>query len=154
VCVGLYRLYCNILIYIIMTLCQFFPWLWKQVGISGRGSNIIGYLQKKINCSFTIFKDDHSRVIPVLFLAQQNAQGDLFVLICVSCFALSVNICILTSSLKLLSGFWPNFTGMIHGWSPTKVAQMCPVNFISRSQGHFYHLTYLNNQLKLFKQLQ
>ena len=31
-------------------------------------------------------------------------------------------------------GFWPNFTGMILGWSSCKVVQMVPVHCISRSQ--------------------
>ena len=33
-----------------------------------------------------------------------------------------------------LVGFWPNFTGMILGWSSFKVVQMVPVHCISRSQ--------------------
>ena len=37
--------------------------------------------------------------------------------------------------MKPLIGFWPNFTGMIPGWSPTKVVQSIPVGCISRSQG-------------------
>jgi len=40
-----------------------------------------------------------------------------------------------TSSLKPLIGFWPNFTGMIPGWSPIKVVQTVPVGCISRSRG-------------------
>jgi len=40
-----------------------------------------------------------------------------------------------SSPLKPLIGFWPNFTGMIPGWSPTKVVQIVPVGCISRSQG-------------------
>ena len=40
-----------------------------------------------------------------------------------------------TSSPKPLIGIWPNFTGMILGWSSFKVVQMIPVHFISRSQG-------------------
>ena len=35
---------------------------------------------------------------------------------------------------KPLIGFWPNFTGMILGWSSFKVVQMVPVRCISRSQ--------------------
>ena len=35
---------------------------------------------------------------------------------------------------KPLIGFWPNFTGMILGWSSFKVVQMVPVHCISRSQ--------------------
>ena len=31
-------------------------------------------------------------------------------------------------------GIWPNFTGMILGWSSFKVVQMVPVHCISRSQ--------------------
>ena len=50
--------------------------------------------------------------------------------------AWSVNFFTWTSSpLKPLIGFWPNFTGMIPGWSPTKVVQIVPVGCISRSQG-------------------
>jgi len=40
-----------------------------------------------------------------------------------------------TSPLKPLIGFWPNFTGMIPGWSPIKVVQTLPVGCISRSWG-------------------
>jgi len=40
-----------------------------------------------------------------------------------------------TSPLKPLIGFWPNFTGMIPGWSPIKVVQTVPVGCISRSRG-------------------
>jgi len=40
-----------------------------------------------------------------------------------------------TSPLKPLIGFWPNFTGMIPGWSPIKVVQTVSVDCISRSQG-------------------
>jgi len=32
-------------------------------------------------------------------------------------------------------GIWPNFTGMIPGWSPIKVVQTVPVGCISRSGG-------------------
>jgi len=39
----------------------------------------------------------------------------------------------LTSPLKPLIGFWPNFTGMVPGWSPTKVVQMVLIGGISRS---------------------
>ena len=39
-----------------------------------------------------------------------------------------------TSPPKPLIGFWPNFTGMILGWSFFKVVQMVPVHYISRSQ--------------------
>ena len=39
-----------------------------------------------------------------------------------------------TSPPKPLIGFWPNFTGMILGWSSFKVVQMVPVHCISRSQ--------------------
>ena len=38
-----------------------------------------------------------------------------------------------TSPPKSLIGFWPNFTGMILGWSSFKVVQMVPVHCISRS---------------------
>jgi len=40
-----------------------------------------------------------------------------------------------TSPLKPLIGFLPNFTGMIPGWSSTKVVQTVPVGCISRSWG-------------------
>ena len=43
-----------------------------------------------------------------------------------------------TSSLKPLIGFWLNFTGMISGWSLTKVVQTVPVGCLSRSQGIFF----------------
>ena len=39
-----------------------------------------------------------------------------------------------TSLPKPLIGFWPNFTGMILGWSSFKVIQTVPVHCISRSQ--------------------
>ena len=57
--------------------------------------------------------------------------------------------------LKPLIGFWPNFTGMIPGWSPIKVVQIFPVGCISRSQimpvgskltlpgGHNFTLNYI-----------
>jgi len=32
---------------------------------------------------------------------------------------------------------WPNFTGMIPGWSPIKVVQTVPVGCISRSRGQY-----------------
>jgi len=38
-------------------------------------------------------------------------------------------------SSEPLIGFWPNFTGMIPGWTPTKVVQIVPVGCINRSQG-------------------
>ena len=38
-------------------------------------------------------------------------------------------------SSEPLIGFWPNFTGMISGWSPTKVVQMLLIGCISRSRG-------------------
>jgi len=48
----------------------------------------------------------------------------------------SVNCFTETSSpLKLLIGFWPNFTGKVPGWSPTKVVQMVLIGWISRPQG-------------------
>jgi len=46
-----------------------------------------------------------------------------------------VNIFTWTTSLKPLIEFWPNFTGMIPGWSPIKVVQTVPVGCISRSLG-------------------
>ena len=46
-----------------------------------------------------------------------------------------INLFTYTSSpLKPLIGFCPNFTGIIPGWSPTKVVQIVPVVCISRSQ--------------------
>ena len=53
--------------------------------------------------------------------------------------SLSVRVCICkqflqTTSPKPLIGLWPNFTGMILGWSSFKVAQMVPVHCTSRSQ--------------------
>jgi len=39
-----------------------------------------------------------------------------------------------TSTLKLLFGFWPNFTGMIPVWSPINVVQTFPVGCISWSR--------------------
>ena len=54
--------------------------------------------------------------------------------------------------------FWPNFTGMFPGWSPTKVVQIVPVGCISRSRGHkigfqnaiFNNLIVLNNKAQSF----
>jgi len=40
-----------------------------------------------------------------------------------------------SSPLKPLIGFWPNFTGMIPGWSPTKVVKRVLIGCISRSRG-------------------
>jgi len=40
-----------------------------------------------------------------------------------------------TSFLEPLMGFWPNSTGMIPGWSPTKIVQMVLIGCISRSRG-------------------
>jgi len=40
-----------------------------------------------------------------------------------------------TFPLKPLIGFWPNYTGMIHGWSSIKVVQPVPVGCINRSRG-------------------
>jgi len=40
-----------------------------------------------------------------------------------------------TSSLEPLMGIWPNWTGMVPGWSPTKIVQMVLFGCISRSQG-------------------
>jgi len=56
------------------------------------------------------------------------------------CCPLSVPVCNLfiqtTSSLKQFIGFWPNFTGMIPGWSPTKGVETIPAGcIIGRSQG-------------------
>ena len=39
-----------------------------------------------------------------------------------------------TSPPKPLIGFWPNFTGMILGWSSFKVVQIVPVHWLPRSQ--------------------
>jgi len=41
----------------------------------------------------------------------------------------------MTSSLEPLMGIWPNFTGMIPMWCPTKILQMVPVGCINRSRG-------------------
>ena len=41
-----------------------------------------------------------------------------------------------TFSLKPFIRFWPNFTGMIPGWSLTKVVQTIPVGCLSRSRGN------------------
>jgi len=42
---------------------------------------------------------------------------------------------------------WPNFTGIIHGWSPNKVVQTVPIGCISRSRGQkidFWNETFKN----------
>ena len=41
-----------------------------------------------------------------------------------------------SSPQKPLIGFWPNFTGMMPGLSPTKVIQNVPIGCISRSWGN------------------
>ena len=40
----------------------------------------------------------------------------------------------ITSSLKLLKGIWPNFTGMFPKWSSTTITKTIPVGCISRSR--------------------
>ena len=40
-----------------------------------------------------------------------------------------------TSFLKLLMGMWPNLTGMVLGWLPTKIVQMVLIGCICRSRG-------------------
>jgi len=39
------------------------------------------------------------------------------------------------TSLEPLMGLWPNSTGMVPGWSPTKIVQMVLIGCRSRSQG-------------------
>ena len=41
----------------------------------------------------------------------------------------------LTSSLEPLMVIWPNSTGTVLGWSPTKIVQMVVIGWISRSRG-------------------
>ena len=40
-----------------------------------------------------------------------------------------------TSSLEPLMVIWPNSTGMVPGWSPTKIVQMVLIGCICRSRG-------------------
>jgi len=40
-----------------------------------------------------------------------------------------------TSSLEQLMVIWPNSTGMVPGWSPTKIVQMVLIGCICRSRG-------------------
>jgi len=42
----------------------------------------------------------------------------------------------LTSSIEPLMEVWPNSTGMVPGWSPTKIVKMVLIGCISRSWGH------------------
>jgi len=52
-----------------------------------------------------------------------------------------------TSSLELLMGIWPNSTGMVPGWSPTKTVQIILIDCISRSRGQkigFQNATFKN----------
>jgi len=46
----------------------------------------------------------------------------------------------MTSHLKPLMGIWPNSkaTGMIPGWSPTKIVQMVLIGCLSTSGGQKY----------------
>ena len=41
----------------------------------------------------------------------------------------------MTSSIEPLMGIWPNSTGIVPGWSPTKSVQMVLIGCISRSWG-------------------
>jgi len=41
----------------------------------------------------------------------------------------------MTSYLEPLMRVWPNTTGMVPGWSPTKIVQMVLISCISRSRG-------------------
>jgi len=59
-----------------------------------------------------------------------------------------------TSPLKPLIGFWPNFTGMIPGWSSIKVVQTVPVGCISRSRGQkigFQNAIFINLLVRKYK---
>jgi len=52
----------------------------------------------------------------------------------------------MTSSFEPLMGIWRNSTGMISGWSPTKIIQMVLIGGISRSKG--YKLDFQNAIVK------
>jgi len=54
----------------------------------------------------------------------------------------------MTSFLELPMGMWPNSTGMVPGWSPTKIVQMVLIGCISRSRGQKLGL-----QMAIFKNL-
>ena len=54
----------------------------------------------------------------------------------------------MTSYLELLMVIWPNSTGMVLGWSPTKIVQMVLIGWISRSRGQKIGL-----QIAIFKNL-
>ena len=59
-----------------------------------------------------------------------------------------------TSPLKPLIGFWPNFTKMIHGWSPIKAVQTVLVGCISRSRGqniYFQNAIFKNLLVRNYK---
>ena len=70
---------------------------------------------------------------------EPKAQGELLWSLTVRCrrrpsVRPSVHNLYTTSPPKPQIEFWPNFTGMILGWSSFKVVQMVPVHCISRSQ--------------------
>jgi len=49
--------------------------------------------------------------------------------------------------LEPLMGIWPNSTGMVPGWSPTKIVQMVLIGCLSRSRGQkigFHNATFKN----------
>ena len=51
-----------------------------------------------------------------------------------------------TSPLKPHIGFWPNFTGMLPGWSPIKVVQTGPVGCVSKVMGSINRFSNCNFQ--------
>jgi len=51
-----------------------------------------------------------------------------------------------TSPLRPLIGYWPNFTGMLPGWSPIKVVQTVPVDCISKVTGSINRFSNCNLQ--------
>jgi len=63
-----------------------------------------------------------------------------------------------TSSLEPLMVIWPNLTGMVPGWSPTKIVQMVLIGCICRSRGEkigfqnviFKNLLVWNNKAQRF----
>ena len=60
----------------------------------------------------------------------------------------------MTSYLEPLMGIWPNSTGMVPGWSPTKIVQMVPIGWVIRSQGQkigFHNATFKSLLVRNYK---
>jgi len=100
--------------------------------ISHRNRQNITLLPAILAWTFAIAVTWYFLFIPLVLWPAFVCRPSSCVVRCASC----VNFFTLTSSpLKPLIGFWPNFTGMIPGWSPTRVVQIVPVGCLSRSRG-------------------